>query len=626
MPPTIVRFARLPVTLPLATLQAEVAALPSVWKAHFNTAHYQGDWTVLSLRAPGGNPGHVVADALGQAPFADTPLMAHTPVLRAFLDSLPFPLWSVRLLRLAPGALIKEHRDNDLSVEQGEVRLHFPLFTHEAVEFVVDGERVPMRAGDCWYINANLPHRVSNPGPTDRIHLVVDGPVTPELQELFARGELSYASSAPAHGEQEAVIAELRLQGAHALADELEAALRAAPTAGAGAAPGAVPKAAASEDGAGRERDAASAGAMRNAAPPDGGREPAPEARAAALRNWIPAALIRREDEWLCRWIDAGDVPFTDPFFDETLNICRNQPGNRRAFQVLGSVPAMMEWAPEMPSVAPGAIIFHVSRCGSTLAAQLLGLEPKHIVLAEVPFIDDLLRAEYRVPEVPPGDVAGAVKSALQFYGQKRSGAEERLFVKTDSWHIFFHPLYRSLFPDVPFFLLYRSPEEVLYSQRKQRGMHSVPGVIEREIFRGAARRSETGSPGRSEPGGPGRSEAGATGPMPDADTAPNDLDAHMAWVLAQYMKRFMEVAAADPHAYLVNYTEGIPAIVERIAQRTNTPIGPEWRDKMAERSRFHAKRPAQVFSEEAGAGLADTLLEPLFTLYQQLERQRRGQ
>lgn len=555
----MIRCAKLPVTLPLSDIQAEVSALPSDWKDHLNTAHYRGNWTVLSLRAPGGNPEHVVADRMGSGSYADTPLMARTPALRKFLDSLPFPLWSVRLMRLAPGSLIKEHRDPDLSLEQGEARLHIPLFTHDGVEFFVDGDQVRMREGECWYINANLPHRVANSGPGDRIHLVVDGPVTPELRVLFDKGEVRYSTVHRPPGEQEAIIRELRLQGAHAVADRLEAECAA-----------------------------------------DGTAEPLAGA-APALRNWIPSALIRREGEWLCRWLNVEDVPFTDPFFDETLNICRNRPANRRSSQVLGSIPAMVEWAEAMPSVTPSAFIFHVSRCGSTLAAQLLGLDRTHIVLAEVPFIDDLLRASYREPESPIENPEEAVKSAFRFYGQQRHGAETRLFVKADSWHIFFYPLLRALYPTVPFFLLYRSPDEVLYSHRRRRGMQSVPGVIERDIL---------WAPGEE------------SGPGP----APTDLDVYMAGVLGRYMERFLQIDAIDPHAHLVNYAEGISEITERIARATDTPISAALKTEMSKRSGFHAKNPGQVFSEEAGSGLPEALLEPLLALYGRLEKQRLAQ
>lgn len=566
MSPPIIRFAKLPVNLPLSALKAEAAALPVAWKAHLNKAHYQGGWTVISLRAPGGNPEHTVADVLGQASYADTPLMALTPVLQAFLHTLPFPLWSVRLLRLAPGSFIKEHRDMDLSFEQGEVRLHFPLLTHEDVAFMVEGERVHMREGECWYINANLPHSVSNPGPGDRIHLVVDGVVTSELQELFRNGEVRYSEGVAAFKEQEAVIRELRLRGETAWADQLEASLLDTTAA--------APSFSKTTHGA--------------------------EGTANVLCNWIPASLLRSDGEWLCRWMDMGDVLFTAPFFDETLNICRNQPANRKPFQVLGSVPSMMEWAEEMLSVMPSAFLFHVSRCGSTLAAQLLGLDPRHIVLAEAPFIDDLLRAGYRVPGEALPDVEGAIRAALRFYGQQRQGPVTRLFIKTDSWHILFHAVLRAAYPNVPFFLLYRSPEEVLYSHRKRRGMQSVPGVIERDILWAPAEKN-------------------------GAPQATGELDAYMADVLFRYMEKFLAIAQEDPLSYLVNYAEGIPSIVERIAKVTNTPIDAGLRAQMTERSRFHAKDPTQVFSEEAGSDLPEALLTPLFALYGQLEERRRA-
>jgi hypothetical protein len=509
---------------------------------------------------------------MGGDAYADTPLMAHTPVLKKFLESLPFPLWSVRLMWLAPGSLIKEHRDPDLSFEQGEARLHMPLFTHEGVEFFVAGERVRMREGECWYINANLPHRVANPGPGERIHLVVDGPVTPELQALFYQGEVSYSEVRRPAGEQEAILRELRLQGASAVADQLEAQWAGE---AAGGAAMAQPDA---DDGV------AAAGGTVTA-----------DSAAAALRNWIPSALIRKDGEWLCRWLDVEDVPFTDPFFDETLNICRSRSANRRSFQALGSVPMMIEWAEQMPAVAPSAFIFHVSRCGSTLASQLLGLDHAHITLTEVPFIDDLLRASFREPDSPIKDLEDAVKSAFRFYGQQRHGAETRLFVKADSWHIFFYPLLRAVYPKTPFFLLYRSPEDVLYSHRRRRGMQSVPGIIERDIL---------WAPGEGSVAGP-------------------DLDAYMADVLGRYMERFLQIDAIDDHAYLVNYAEGIPQIVERIAHATDTPISPALKTEMSNRSRFHAKNAGQVFSEEAGTGMPSALLEPLFTLYERLEKQR---
>lgn len=65
-------------------------------------------------------------------------------------------------------------RDGDLAFERGAARLHVPLATNPDVEFRLDGSRVVMEAGSTWYLRLSDPHRVSNKGATDRVHLVID--------------------------------------------------------------------------------------------------------------------------------------------------------------------------------------------------------------------------------------------------------------------------------------------------------------------------------------------------------------------------------------------------------------------------------------------------------------------
>jgi Aspartyl/Asparaginyl beta-hydroxylase len=79
------------------------------------------------------------------------------------------------LLNLAVGAEIKPHSDHCLGYEDGCFRLHIPIITNSQVEFILDGNRVIMNEGECWYIDANFIHSVANRGETDRIHLVIDG-------------------------------------------------------------------------------------------------------------------------------------------------------------------------------------------------------------------------------------------------------------------------------------------------------------------------------------------------------------------------------------------------------------------------------------------------------------------
>jgi mannose-6-phosphate isomerase-like protein (cupin superfamily) len=89
-------------------------------------------------------------------------------------------------MRLTPGSVIKEHEDVVLSFEDGMVRLHIPVVTNDAVDFRLNGERVVLEAGSCWYLRLSDPHSVANRGTEDRVHLVVDAEVNDWVGEVFA--------------------------------------------------------------------------------------------------------------------------------------------------------------------------------------------------------------------------------------------------------------------------------------------------------------------------------------------------------------------------------------------------------------------------------------------------------
>ena len=221
----MIRSAKIDLAINILSLRQEVLLLPNTWSPHFNTYHYEGEWTVLPLRSPGGHHEQIIPDLMSEDFYIDTPLMKSCPAIRQFLDSLECPVMSVRLLNLKSGAVIKEHRDHELAFEHGEARLHIPIFTNDQVEFHIQDERIPMQPGDCWYINANLPHRVANYGPSDRIHLVIDCVVNDWLQNLFDRSEKTCVSEERKTGELLKMIFELRLQNTaitNRLADELE--------------------------------------------------------------------------------------------------------------------------------------------------------------------------------------------------------------------------------------------------------------------------------------------------------------------------------------------------------------------------------------------------------------------
>ena len=149
--------------------------LASDWIPHFNQQGYSGEWNSLPLYAPGGNPNNISAYADGEEKVVATPILQDCKYFQQVLTTFYCPFSSVRLLRLAAGAYIKPHRDFQSGYEDDFFRLHVPILTNAEVNFTLDGQRLLMQPGECWYTNVNYIHSVSNEGSTDRVHLVIDG-------------------------------------------------------------------------------------------------------------------------------------------------------------------------------------------------------------------------------------------------------------------------------------------------------------------------------------------------------------------------------------------------------------------------------------------------------------------
>jgi hypothetical protein len=115
----------------------------------------------------------------------DTPLMKEfEPYIGHILNMLPAKKERVRLMKLEPdGGVLDRHTDQTdryLGTEDGDIiRLHIPIFTNDDVFFSSwdwDGNEVTaqMREGELWYLDIRKPHRATNGGRTERVHLVID--------------------------------------------------------------------------------------------------------------------------------------------------------------------------------------------------------------------------------------------------------------------------------------------------------------------------------------------------------------------------------------------------------------------------------------------------------------------
>jgi len=179
---------KLPFAFDRDLLAADLKLLQATpWIRHFVTQNYQGDWSVIPLRGAAGarHPVQMIYSDPNATAFEDAPMLAACRYFRRVLDSLSCPLQAVRLMRLTPGSVIREHTDHDLCFEQGSVRLHIPITTNDGVVFVLNRRRVILEAGSCWYLRLSDPHSVANRGDTDRVHLVIDASVNEWVEAAF---------------------------------------------------------------------------------------------------------------------------------------------------------------------------------------------------------------------------------------------------------------------------------------------------------------------------------------------------------------------------------------------------------------------------------------------------------
>jgi len=285
-----------------------------------------------------------------------------------------------------------------------------------------------------------------------------------------------------------------------------------------------------------------------------------------ALLDWIPYRLMQDNDQALCRWLYVGEKEFTEPFFDSTIGICQQASQNSQLKRSVSDADALKQWKVHTNPVEPGALIFHVSRCGSTLVSQLLASSKENIVLSEVPFFDELLMGKSGI-DINLPDTA-LLSAAIAFHTHQRHPEQQRFFIKTDSWHMFYYNEYRELFPALPLILLYREPAAVIRSQKKNPGMHAVQGLSPARLF--------------------------------GIKDGPATREEYMGAVLEKYYQQFLTIVQQDKLAVLVNYGDGVLSMMEKISVAAGLTPTEEQRAIWQERSQYHAKYPAESFKGDS--------------------------
>jgi hypothetical protein len=204
--------SKLQISFSIEQLQKELAICENdLWTPHFNTNRYEGNWTSVSLRSQSGLINDITSFA--NTEYKNTNLLDRCHYFKEIIDWFQCEKEAVRLLRLGSGSEIKEHIDNDTSYEDGFFRIHIPIITNSEVFFYVDKKRVPMKMGECWYANFQLPHSVENKSSEPRIHLTLDCIRNDWSDKIFTEMgfDINYSRKNKQHSDEvkQQIIAEL---------------------------------------------------------------------------------------------------------------------------------------------------------------------------------------------------------------------------------------------------------------------------------------------------------------------------------------------------------------------------------------------------------------------------------
>src|SRR5271154_2825599 len=150
-------------------------------------------------------------------------------------------------------------------------------------------------------------------------------------------------------------------------------------------------------------------------------------------RGWLPARVGRDGAELVVDWAHFGSQRLTESFFEESVAAVWRSATCPHTTTRLADLTSQTG---SSASLEPTGLIFHMSRCGSTLASQMLAACSANIVVSEASPIDAVVRLDASEDER-----VALLRAMVLALGQVRNPGEIRYFLKLDCWHACALPL-----------------------------------------------------------------------------------------------------------------------------------------------------------------------------------------
>ena len=183
------------------------------------------------------------------------------------------------------------------------------------------------------------------------------------------------------------------------------------------------------------------------------------------LEGWLPVDAVVVDGRPGLWWMDMSGVSLAEPFFEQTVARAKADGTKRR--ELFTEFDVLLQLEKSLEAVSPTGLIFHSSRCGSTLLANACRAVKGSIVLSEANAIDKLI-ARF-ITDAADGDVKESLYSVflrgvVHALGQRRNGHEQHLFIKFACCSFSQFERLKRIWPRVPWIFLYRDPIETIVS------------------------------------------------------------------------------------------------------------------------------------------------------------------
>ncbi len=160
-------------------LQAIAASLKTIHSIKIKENHLMG----LHLIVPNADG---KKEASGYT-YISTPELDQSPYLQSILETFQCNKFTYRVHNLVTGGKIALHRDTDRGLINNFVRIHIPVSSNEEVYFHVNGERICMQNGECWFADVTQLHEVENRSNSDRLQLLIDCDLNDWWKEILKK-------------------------------------------------------------------------------------------------------------------------------------------------------------------------------------------------------------------------------------------------------------------------------------------------------------------------------------------------------------------------------------------------------------------------------------------------------